>query len=150
MDYQRMLVKILSNSEFDNLKDSIKEWDDNRLYKHLTEVGVIGSFDWKHCDEHSIYLFIDERLFSIASLCLETKNITPSSATELYDEIHPKGKRDFVSFVLKFYNNSLKSRGLKIMTINRQDDAYNLVVVKAIDAPKLKRIKSNFWNFFDL
>ena len=150
MDYDRMLAKLLSKSEFENLKDSIKGWDDYCLYKHLAEVGVIRSFDWRHCDEHSIYLFVDERLFSIVSLGLEAKHITPSSATELYNEIHPNGKRNFVSFVLKFYNKSLKSTGLKIMTINRQDDAYNLVVVKSIDAPKLKRIKSDFWNFCDL
>ena len=86
----------------------------------------------------------------MASSGLESQMITPSSAKELYNEIHPNGKRNFVGFVLKFYNKSLKNAGLKLMTLDRQDDSYNLVLEKANDAPKLKRIKSVFWKFRDL
>lgn len=150
MDYGRMLAKLLSTSEFDNIRDTITKWDDLSLFKYLNDVGVIHSFDWKHGDDYGIYLFIDERLFSIASLGLESQKITPYSATELYNEIHPNGKRSFVSFLLKFYNRSLKGTGLKLMAIDRQDDAYNLVLVKANDVPKLKRIKSEFWKFYNL
>ena len=150
MNYGRMLGKLLTNREFEGLRDSIKGWDDLRLFNYLRELGVIHSCDWKHGDDYDIYLFIDERLFSMASSGLEAKKITPSSAKELYNEIHPNGKRIFVCFVLKFYNKSLKSTGLKLMTVDRQDDSYNLVLVKANDAPKLKRIKSDFWKFCDL
>jgi len=149
MDYCKMLAKLLSKSELESLKNSVKDWHDLILFKHLTDIGIILCIDWKHSDENCIYLFIDERLFSIASFGLEAYNITPSSASELYNEIHPSGKRNFVSFMLKFYNKSLKDAGLKLMNIDRQNDAYNLVLVKASDAPKLKRIKSDFWKFCD-
>jgi len=150
MDYRRMLSKLLSKSEFESYKDSERGWDDVRLFKYLSDVGVIHSFDWKHCDEYDIYLFIDERLCSVASLGLEPLNITSSSATELYSDIHSNGKRDYVSFVLKFYNKILISTEWRLMTIDRQDDCHNLVLVKAIDIPRLKHIKSNFWKFCDV
>lgn len=150
MDYRRMLSKLLSKSEFESLKDSINGRDDQSFFDSLKEFGVIRSFDWKHSDEYSIYLFIDERLFSIASLGLEAQNITPSSATELYNDIHPNGKRNFVSFVLKFYDKLLKRAKLRLMTVDRQEDAYNLVLVEASETPKLKRIKSDFWKFCDI
>lgn len=150
MDYRRMLSKLLSKSEFENIKDSANLWNDQSLFDSLAEFGVIRSFDWKHSDENSIYLFIEERLFSIASLGLDTQNITPSSATELYNDIHPNGKRSFVNFVLKFYDKMLRRYRLRLMTIDKQEDVYNILLVEASDVPKLKRIKSDFWKFREI
>lgn len=150
MDYRRMLNKLLSKSEFENLKDSANLWNDQSLFDSLAEFGVIRTFDWKHSDENSIYLFIEERLFSIASLGLDTQNITPSSATELYNDIHSNGKRNYVNFVLKFYDKLLRKSRLRLMTIDKQEDAYNIVLVEANDVPKLKLIKSDFWKFREI
>ena len=150
MDYERMLGKLLSKPELEGIKDIMRDWDDFSLFKHLIDVGVIRPCDWKHCDEADLFNFVDERMFDIAFEGLNPLNITPSSATELYNEIHRSSKRNFVNFVFKFYNRVLASTGLKLMAINRQDDSYYLVLVKASDASKLKRIKSDFWVFNDI
>lgn len=150
MDYGKMLSKLLSKSEFESFEDPMRKWDDQSLFKHLIDVGVIRPFDWKHCEESDIYLFVDERMCSIASLGIDSLTINSSAATELYNEIHPNGKRNFVCFVLKHYNRLLSSTGLKVMTINRYDDSYYLVLVKTCDVSKLKLIKSDFWKFCDV
>ncbi len=150
MDSARMLGKLLSKPELEGIKDIMRDGDDFSLFKHLIDVGVIRPCDWKHCDEADLFLFVDERMSVIAFKGLSPLNITPSSATELYDEIHRTGKRNFANFLLKFYNRILASTGLKLMAINRQDDCYYLVLVQASEASKLKRIKSNFWIFYDL
>lgn len=146
MNYQKMLEKILSRSEYAGIPPELYS-DDYTLFSHLTSINIIGQYDWKHLDETSLYCFIDERMCSVELKGLEPIGIMPDSASKYYMELFPSGKANYVRFVLRYYDSMMKKVGLRLIDIDTRDDCYNLIVVKSSVVTKLKRIKSDFWKF---
>lgn len=143
-----MLEKVLAEKELSELNlKAVK--DDDSLFDQLVDKDFLLIVDWSgEDDEDSLYNFFNKRLQSMLGVELTVQKEEVYQKFEQENEDPQRG--DFVPFALSYFDKQLDKLGARVVLLDFENDAYQILVAYKKEAKKLKSIKSDFWKFSTL
>ncbi|MBP1992937.1 DUF6630 family protein [Paenibacillus eucommiae] len=150
MNNKIMLEKLLSTQELSLMQSEFdySKAEGSELLTYLINKSLILMVDWSgEAEKYKIGTFLQSRLDQLSN-----KKFVMNQE-EVYIEIEKQEdfeRGDAVAFSIKHFEKVLKKQGFSISLIQLGHDAYYIALSTSDSAKKLRKLKSDFWNFTSL